>query len=364
MRFEVVSHHVPEREGSAAGRSLLATCEGLIGIGHDVYVRSWRPQPPTADLPTWCDWSPHPPPTDWRQRMADVIRPRRDTRRLATEVADRINGDTIAVADDYYSFAAIDGAARSVLTLHYRTRLDATALARREKRDVQDHRAEGWAARRARLVLAYSDRVGASVPAPATFVPIACPMPDDAPASVDRPVAGVVADWAWPPNRWALDALLRAWPAVRAKVPAARLLLAGRNLDPVGTSPGVEVVGPVGEAAELLARVAVVPFPCPDTSGPKVKVIEALAHGRVVVTTPAGIEGVLVRDSGAALVATIDEFAATLAGALSDPAGLATAGRAGRTTMLTTHAPLPAASARVHAIAARWPDLASVGDRG
>ena len=94
------------------------------------------------------------------------------------------------------------------------------------------------------------------------------------------------------------------------------------------------------------------------------KVIEALAHGRVVVTTPPGIEGVLVRDSGAALVATIDEFAATLAGALSDPAGLATAGRAGRTTMLTTHAPLPAASARVHAIAARWPDLASVGDRG
>src|SRR5207248_787447 len=97
--------------------------------------------------------------------------------------------------------------------------------------------------RAADLCLALSERVLGAVDG--VVVPAAYPMPDEPLPFVEEPVAAIMSDWLWPPNRAALDTLLTDWPQVRARVPAARLLVAGRNLSPdaVGIIEGVEYLG-------------------------------------------------------------------------------------------------------------------------
>ena len=106
-----------------------------------------------------------------------------------------------------------------------------------------------------------------------------------------------VAGFAHPPNedaaRWFVSAVL---PAVRARVPDARLAIVGSNPGPgVRRLAGaaVRVMGEV-DAATLHdcyrhARVAVVPLRC--GAGVKLKVVEALREGVPLVTTPVGAQG-------------------------------------------------------------------------
>jgi glycosyltransferase involved in cell wall biosynthesis len=351
MKFAVLSTHLPEREGPAAGRALRAACEGLLAEGHEVSVRSFREEPPTEEIPPWCVWRPLPAVPRLRLRLTSLARPRSEAVRSGW----RPPPDAITVADDPFAFPAVAGAERPVLTVHFLTALDAPALGRRSLPDVQDRRAEARAARQAKLILVYSPRVGRALPRPSSYIPIAYPMPAQALAPVEEPVAGLLADWRWPPNRWVLSRLLAMWPTVREAVPDARLLLAGRGLhDDVGELPGVQALGPLRRSAELLDRVALIAFPCPDTSGPKVKVLEALSHGLPVVTTPAGVEGLLLPPGTGAVITGLEGFPAALADLLASPQRRAELGRSGREAMLAGHAPVAAARARVAAVAAAF----------
>jgi glycosyltransferase involved in cell wall biosynthesis len=194
-------------------------------------------------------------------------------------------------------------------------------------------------------VLAYSDRVAAWVGG--TAVPIAVPVPELPLPLVDEPVAAVVADWRWAPNAAALGTLLALWPQVRRAVPAARLLVAGRGSAQVGTVAGVQVLGEVSRLVDVLSRTAVLGFPCPPTSGPKVKVLEAAAHGVCVVTTAAGAEGV---GTDALVVSDAAGFAAALIAVLRDPGVRADRARQARVDVAAVHAPRPAARARQAAL--------------
>jgi glycosyltransferase involved in cell wall biosynthesis len=335
MRLDVLSRHVPDPEGTAAGRVLHATCEGLLAEGADVAVTTWSPAEPRS-LPDWCTWAPLPPEPAWRTRTRALRRPRSDVVRLGWEP------EGLAVADDPLSAAALpDG---GFATLHYVTVYDAAALGRGLRpADRQDVRAE----RRLRggRVLAYSDRVAEWVRG--TAVPVATHLPASPLAQVEQPVAALVADWRWAPNRVALDALLQAWPEVRDRVPGAALLVAGRGEVSAG-GPGVEVLGPVRQSVEVLGRAALLAFPCPATSGPKVKVLEAAASGLCVVTTPAGAEGVA---SGALVVAEAGSaFVEALVAALRDPAARAERAARARVQVRAAHAPRPAARARLEAL--------------
>jgi glycosyltransferase involved in cell wall biosynthesis len=256
------------------------------------------------------------------------------------------------MADEYLSFPAVAAAPRPVVTFHYATALDRIALKRPwSPALLQDRRAERSAARRSSLVLAYSDRVAAATAPHAVVVPIACPIPTDAVRPVDDPVAALIADWRWPPNGWALDRLLRSWPEVRRRVQSARLLLAGRGLPAVGSIAGVEPLGVVAAARDVLERASVLAFPCPDTSGPKMKVLEALAHGLPVVTTTSGLEGIDPAGRAGALAVPMAAFAERLAALLTDPELRGQLSRAGRPALASTHGPLAAACARARACA-------------
>jgi hypothetical protein len=357
LTLDVLTRHHALPEGTAAGRAAHALGDGLTALGVDVRMLCWSPAPPAAELPAWAVWTPLPGEPAWRRRGRALAHPRGDTVLLA----DRLRPGAAALAEDAVSAGAVRRAARAgmpaAVTVHYDPQLDAAAvgagsLAERARRwQDRRHREQlhptRLGPRGAPALLAYSDRVAAAVGTRAV-VPFPLAVPTEPLPAVEAPVAALLADWDWPPNRVALDTLLRAWPEVAARVPGARLLLAGRGRLELGTGlPGVLAVGPVADAAGFLARAAVLAFPCPPSSGPKTKVLEAVLAGLPVVTTPAGVEGLAV--GGGVTVAPRHRFAAALAAALADPAARAAGAAAARATAAAVHAPVPAARARLAA---------------
>ena len=345
MKLAFVSRHLPQEEGTAAGRQLWAVGEALRAAGHDVTAFCWRPEPAAGPYADWCEWRPLPPAAAVRVRSRALLLPRSDVVRAGWSAA----SDAVAVADDPGSAPAVTGqGCLDVTTVHFSVALDRAALHDRAPRVVQDWRGERRAVRRARSVWVLSDRVGAAV-GRGTWVPPTVPVPVAPLPAVDEPVVGLLADWSWPPNRLAADALLRCWPSVRAEVPGARLLLAGRGTSPVGALAGVEWMGPVRQVSDLLGRCAVFAFPCPATSGPKMKVMDALAHGVAVVTTESGVEG-LVDGRSAASVGAESSLSERLVALLRDPAARAALAGAGRQLLVQHHSPEQAALARVRAV--------------
>ena len=351
MRISVVASEVPHPQGTAAGRDLWAWCEGVRALGHDLDAWLWRipASSPKVVIPEWCRYEPVDIGALWRAHLRGLIRPRHDAALARWEPAP----DAVAVADHICSFAATAPFPRSVATFHFRAIADALAVRRIGLAQVQTARAEWSAGRRASLVLAYSERVGRSVGERARFVPIAYDIPSEPVAPVEAPVAALIADWSWAPNRRALSWLLAAWSEVHDALPQARLLLAGRWLNrmKVGTIPGVFPIGRVALSSDVLSQAAVVAFPCPTSSGPKVKVLEALAYSIPVVTTAAGIEGIVLPDGAGAVVVSRGEFPHALTKLLVDPERRATLGAAGRQSVAIHHSPVAAARARIDAFA-------------
>lgn len=352
----MVSRHLPDPEGTAAGRALWALGEGLVAAGHDLDVWSWWYDEPERELPAWCRWAPLPRESGARTRLRALVRPRSDVVRARWAPPEDAD---VVVADDPVSFPAVAGQPRSVLTVHYSTVLDAAALGQRGPRTWQDRRAEGRFARRAAGVVAYSERVAGILGGAPAVAPIGCPLPEAPPwRPVEEPRAACVADWRWPPNARAADTLRRAWPLVRERLPSATLELAGAGSEAFDDpAAGVRGRGRVPDAREVLAGAAVLAFPCPPTSGPKVKVLEAMALGLPVVTTAAGVEGVgePEGDATGAVAVAADEptaFADALVSALTDPAERVAMAERARAIVEAHHGPAACAERRVAAWAA------------
>jgi hypothetical protein len=341
-RIDVVTVHLPQRHGRASERALLAWVEGARSLGADVRVASWSSYEPREPLPAWCQHLGLPERSARARHVAALRHPRSDARLLDWEP----RPGAWAVADDVVSVAAVAGRERSVMVAHYATLLDQWALRRAEPRHVQDLRHERRAAGMVRIPTAYSARVAQRFGHGSVPVPIAL---EPAPAApfVAEPVAVLPADWTWGPNLAALTVLLRQWPEVRAGAPGARLLLAGGGLpDAVRTSlpAGVEALGHLPDVAELWAQAAVLAFPCPASSGPKVKVLEAAMAGVPVVTTRHGAEGLCL---DAVTIASLDGFCGAVVKVLCDPATRADTAVRIRAGALAHHAPAPAATRRL-----------------
>jgi glycosyltransferase involved in cell wall biosynthesis len=122
-----------------------------------------------------------------------------------------------------------------------------------------------------------------------------------------------------------------------------RMLLVGRDPSPcmfesAKAVPSVTVTGPVADVRSFIARAALVAAPLTSGSGTKYKLLEALAMGRPVVTTPVGAEGLDLRDGVNAVVANdLAGFDEAVAAALREPARTESMAGAGRAWVVRTH---------------------------
>jgi glycosyltransferase involved in cell wall biosynthesis len=353
VKIEVVTYHLPHPDGTATGRHVFAIWDAVRELGHDVSAWCWGQPPPGLEPPVWVRCEAYHDPGGWRRRPDTLLHPRAGLASLGWQPA----SDAVAWAEEPESYAAVATAARRGVTIYHSTVLDAVAMRRFRLDMVQSVRAERHVVRQADVAITFSPRVARVTGVP-LLCPVTLPVPPEPLRPVADPVAAMIADWAWPPNKQAVRRLLAAWPAVRRDVPDAVLLLAGRGGTELreavpGEGAGVEFVGEVPRAYDVLSRAAVLAFPCPPTSGPKMKVLDALAWGLPVVTTTAGVEGLQIGADTAA-VATADGFAAALADVLRDPQRRLRMAAAGRAAVLAHHTPAQAAQARLLLLDRIW----------
>ena len=149
--------------------------------------------------------------------------------------------------------------------------------------------------------------------------------PDRDPA--DSPRLLFVGSFGHGPNRTAAKFLIdNVWPQVAKYRTDAVLDVVGRGsrrfLDDLGvTDSRVRGHGFVEDLSDFYRCGTLFVAPLPEGGGIKIKILEAMARGIPVVTTPVGAEGiVLPRDDAAWIVPADDRFHETVIAALDDPA--------------------------------------------
>ncbi len=131
----------------------------------------------------------------------------------------------------------------------------------------------------------------------------------------------------YPPNKAGVERFLaNCWPAIREKVPEARLRLVGQapeaQRDIWNTYPGVEAPGFVPDLDAEYAGAAFTVAPIYFGGGSNIKVLESLAHGRTCVTTRFSLGGFVPNLNGRDdIIATAgdDEMTAECIRLLRDP---------------------------------------------
>jgi polysaccharide biosynthesis protein PslH len=118
------------------------------------------------------------------------------------------------------------------------------------------------------------------------------PAPD---APEPGPIVTFVGAMDWEPNVDGVEYFAsEIWPAIKADVPDARLRIVGRN--PGGRvkkweSDSIEVTGRVPSVVDYLHQSAVVIVPLRIGGGTRLKIYEAMATAKAVVSTTVGAEG-------------------------------------------------------------------------
>jgi glycosyltransferase involved in cell wall biosynthesis len=110
-----------------------------------------------------------------------------------------------------------------------------------------------------------------------------------------------IGTYRYYPNVVGADYLIREiWPMILAALPNAKLIIAGENPENIPsfeTKPiGVEFRGFVDNLDELYKEVSVVCCPILSGSGTRIKILEAAAYGKPVVSTKRGAEGLELRE--------------------------------------------------------------------
>jgi len=127
-----------------------------------------------------------------------------------------------------------------------------------------------------------------------------------------------------PPN---LDAALRLahsiFPSLLARVPELELYIVGDQPPPVlkrVANEKIMVTGRVPDLAPYLARASIVVATLRLGGGMRVKILETLAAGKALVTTPLAVEGLAIIDREQVVLAESDaEFVQAIIKLLADP---------------------------------------------
>lgn len=114
---------------------------------------------------------------------------------------------------------------------------------------------------------------------------------------IDEKNIAFIAKMSYKPNeeaiRWFVDGV---WSSIKKKVPNAKLYIVGKEpSDDIqkiqSVLKDVIVTGAVDSTENYYAKANLIIVPILTGGGVKVKLIEALGHGKIVVTTTKGIEG-------------------------------------------------------------------------
>lgn len=144
-----------------------------------------------------------------------------------------------------------------------------------------------------------------------------------------------VGQMGWFPNRDGVDWFLRdIFPRVLAARPDTRFVLVGKaeGLDvPASVARHVELAGFVDDLRPLVHRAAVYVVPLRAGSGTRLKVLEAMALGKAMVTTRIGSEGIALSDGINAVFADdANGFSAAVLDLLDSPGRAQRLGHAAR----------------------------------
>jgi glycosyltransferase involved in cell wall biosynthesis len=132
------------------------------------------------------------------------------------------------------------------------------------------------------------------------------------------------------PNRLAAAFLVdTVWPDLSSAFPRSRLILAGRGSRAflrrrAGLASwkdrGVDALGFVDDLTALFRECHLFVAPLPEGGGIKIKILEAMARGIPVVTTPVGAEGICTPGDEAMVIAPCDDqFAPACLEAVRNP---------------------------------------------
>jgi polysaccharide biosynthesis protein PslH len=175
----------------------------------------------------------------------------------------------------------------------------------------------------------------------------------------------------WYPNEDAVIYFIEdILPAIRREIPAVRLTVAGRHPSPrlraAAAQAGVDVTGTVPDVRPYIAEAEVSVVPLRVGGGTRLKIFEALAMGKAVVSTSTGVEGLpLVTDEHFVEADAPAEFAAAVVQLLRDSSRRRRLGTAGRELVATRYGWAQVARSFEHCIEQvmgdpRTPSLASL----
>ncbi len=143
----------------------------------------------------------------------------------------------------------------------------------------------------------------------------------------DPPRLLFVGSFGHRPNRTAAQFLVdNVWPAVAPFTETGQLVLAGRGSDGflaalVDQPQRIRALGFVKNLTALYRECRLFVAPLAEGGGIKIKILEAMAHGIPVVTTPIGVEGICNADEEAVWIAdSVANFAEATLQALQAPA--------------------------------------------
>ena len=157
-------------------------------------------------------------------------------------------------------------------------------------------------------------------------------------AEQDREIIAFSGNLEYHPNVTAVHFFhSRIWPQLKARRPGLVWKLIGKNEHAVrsivGDDPQIELTGAIDDPLAELAKCRLAVVPLLAGSGTRVKIMEAWAAGRAVVSSPIGAEGLPASD-GRNIVLALDplQWVETVVDLLEDNDTRASLGAAGRST--------------------------------
>lgn len=131
-------------------------------------------------------------------------------------------------------------------------------------------------------------------------------------------------------------------PIITKEVPQARLTVVGRDphprLAPVGSLPNVSLTGYVDDVRPFVGKASVYVVPLKVGGGTRLKLLQAMAMGKAIVSTSLGCEGLGLEPGRHLLIADDStSFAEAVVGLIRDPQRRRELGRAVRELALAKH---------------------------